>query len=345
MQGLSVINVSKSFGRVTALANISVEVQGGQTTCLLGPSGCGKSTLLNLIAGLDHPDAGELFWEGHSLSGIPPHRRNFGLMFQDYALFPHLNVFDNIAFGLRMAHLPDNQVRERVSALLDQVGLSGFESRDVNTLSGGEQQRVALARSLAPGPRLLMLDEPLGALDRSLREGLVQELRYLLRQDELTVIYVTHDQQEAFALADQVIVMNAGRVEQSGTPQQIYRQPASVFVARFLGLTNLLPCEVRLEENGWVAKSRIGDIALENGSSGNAVALLRSDAAVIGTERTGVFQGVVTGASFRGDVWRLEVVVQDTRLTFEFASYAEIPQPGSRIFFGLDAQKITLLTG
>lgn len=226
--------LTKAFGSLAAVADISFDLPAGQTLAILGPSGCGKSTLLALLAGLVRPDSGSVWWDGQPLDDTPTHQRNFGLMFQDYALFPHLNVADNVAFGL---HGPD---RHRAAAnMLARLDLAGFEKRDVQTLSGGEAQRVALARALAPRPRLLMLDEPLGALDRALREQLTAELRGLLGEFGQTAIYVTHDQQEAFGIADQLLVMQNGRAIQLADPETVYRHPATDWVRQFLGPARL----------------------------------------------------------------------------------------------------------
>jgi ABC-type Fe3+/spermidine/putrescine transport system ATPase subunit len=216
---LLVKDVHKSFGQTRALAGVSFDIQPGETLALLGPSGCGKSTLLNVIAGLETPDHGEVHWDGMPLAGMPAHKRGFGLMFQDYALFPHLSVARNVAFGLEVAKQERQAIESRVDEMLALVGLEDYAQREPDTLSGGEQQRVALARALAPGPRLLMLDEPLGALDRALREDLLKELRYILQQIHQTALYVTHDQEEAFSIADRVAVMRLGRTEQVGTPR------------------------------------------------------------------------------------------------------------------------------
>jgi ABC-type Fe3+/spermidine/putrescine transport system ATPase subunit len=232
---LSVRHLTKSLGEAFALSDVSFVVETGRTLAVLGPSGSGKSTLLSIIAGLASPDSGDVLWNDRSLREVPPHERGFGLMFQEYALFPHLNVRDNVAFGLK------GPGRERAASdMLARVGLAGFERRDVQTLSGGEQQRVALARALAPRPRLLMLDEPLGALDRALREQLSAELRRLLQDFDQTALYITHDQQEAFGVADEILVLNAGRVEQIGAPEAVYRSPATPFVSAFLGPARLV---------------------------------------------------------------------------------------------------------
>jgi ABC-type Fe3+/spermidine/putrescine transport system ATPase subunit len=216
---LEIRHLCKSYPDGWALHDVSFTVEEGENLCLLGPSGCGKTTLLRLIAGLETPDSGQVLVDGEDVTPVSPHLRGFGLMFQEYALFPHKDVFGNVAFGLQMQGLSRDPVTARVTEVLELVGLVGFERRDVNQLSGGERQRVALARSLAPQPRLLMLDEPLGALDRALRERLMDELPDILRRAGVTAITVTHDQEEAFALADRVVLMRAGRVVGGGLPE------------------------------------------------------------------------------------------------------------------------------
>ncbi len=216
-------------------------VQTGELLTLLGPSGCGKTTTLRMVAGFLQPDAGRIEIAGRPVERTPPHLRGIGIVFQDYALFPHLNVFDNVAFGPRMHGWSARRTRDRVRMLLRLVRLQGFEGRRVTTLSGGEQQRVALARALAPGPRLLLLDEPLSALDAGLRRSLREEIRRIQDELRLTTLYVTHDQEEALALSDRIAVMREGRIEQIGTPQEVYHRPANLFVAGFVGEANLLP--------------------------------------------------------------------------------------------------------
>jgi ABC-type Fe3+/spermidine/putrescine transport system ATPase subunit len=237
---LEVVDIRKNYAGKPLLQGVSFGVGAGETVCLLGPSGSGKSTLLRIIAGLELPDAGKILWDGEDMASIPVHRRNFGLMFQDYALLPHRSVAENVAFGLRMQALPRAEIQPRLAEALEKVHMTAFARRRVTDLSGGEQQRVALARALAPRPRLLMLDEPLGALDRTLREQLIEELHHLLQTTAIPAIYVTHDQEEAFALADRLVMLHDGRVEQIGSPAEVYGRPASAWAARFLGFNNLI---------------------------------------------------------------------------------------------------------
>lgn len=237
---LEVQYIFKTYEGDLLLNDISFKLEAGETICLLGPSGSGKSTLLRIIAGLEDLNSGSVLFNGIDLASTPAHLRDFGLVFQDYALFPHLNVNDNIAFGLRMRHIKQDEIAERVVTSLELVNMSGFGKREVTDLSGGEQQRVALARALATRPRLLMFDEPLGALDRSLREDLLNELRTILHQSKISAIYVTHDQEEAFTIADRVLILHDGKIIREGTPADVWADPQSAFVAGFLGLGNVM---------------------------------------------------------------------------------------------------------
>ncbi len=236
---LKLTGLVKSYGDIRAVDDVALELSAGETLALLGPSGCGKSTLLRLVAGLERGDAGRIFWQNEDITAQTPQQRGFGLVFQDYALFPHLNVVKNIAFGLVEQGWPRDKRRQRVKELLDLVGLTGYEKRRVQALSGGEQQRVALARALAPKPHLLLLDEPLSNLDLALREGLKQELRKLLAELKISAIYVTHDQSEAFTIAERIAVMRCGQIMQVAARDQLYQRPRSLWVARFLGHQNL----------------------------------------------------------------------------------------------------------
>lgn len=235
---LEVKQVYKQYQQLPLLEGITFIVKKKETICILGPSGGGKSTLLRIIAGLEQPDSGKIIWRGVDITDQPAHLRRFGFMFQDYALFPHMNVQENVAFGLQMQKLGQQEITQRVGEALEMVHMERFISRRVTDLSGGEQQRVALARTLAPRPNMLMLDEPLGALDRTLRAQLSAELRNLLHQIDIPVIYVTHDQDEAFSIADRVAILNQGHIIQSGTPAEVYTRPQSLWLASFLGLEN-----------------------------------------------------------------------------------------------------------
>jgi len=247
---LEVHNIFKSYKGRPLLNDISFSIAGGETICLLGASGSGKSTLLQIIAGLEEPDSGQILWDGIDLASTPAHLRDFGLVFQDYALFPHLDVYDNVAFGLKMRNFPTQGISERVVNSLVMVNLTGFEKRQVTDLSGGEQQRVALARALAIRPRLLMFDEPLGALDRALRADLLNELRMILHQTDIPAIYVTHDQEEAFTIADRVLILQNGEIIRQGTPVDVWANPGSTFVAGFLGLGNII-------EGTYIGRSKV----------------------------------------------------------------------------------------
>jgi putrescine transport system ATP-binding protein len=235
--------VSKRFGAITAVDNVDLVIERGELFALLGSSGCGKTTLLRLLAGFETPDAGRLIIDGQDMTGVPPHRRPINMMFQSYALFPHMNVAENVGYGLRREGLPKAEIAARVAAVLEQVRLSDYAARRPAQLSGGQRQRVALARALVKRPKLLLLDEPLAALDRKLREGTRFELVRLQEELGLTFVMVTHDQEEAMSMASRLAVMDLGRVVQVGTPHEVYERPRSRFVADFIGIANILPLD------------------------------------------------------------------------------------------------------
>jgi iron(III) transport system ATP-binding protein len=258
---LALKNISKRFDSTEAVAAVSLDVARGEFFGLLGPSGCGKTTTLRMIAGLENPDSGAIEFDGRDITILSPERRGFGMVFQNYALFPHLNVFENVAFGLRARHKPKPEIAKRVESALELVQLPGYERRRVDELSGGQQQRVAIARAIAIEPALLLFDEPLSNLDVALREETRSELRELVGRLGLTAVYVTHDQEEAFALCDRISVMVGGRILQTGEPRELYDHPAQISVARFLGRNNLIRV-MRLSSS----KSELGEFkTLEGG--------------------------------------------------------------------------------
>jgi ABC-type Fe3+/spermidine/putrescine transport system ATPase subunit len=319
---LEVIDIYKTYENKPLLKGISFSLEAGETISLLGASGSGKSTILRIIAGLEQAERGDVRWAGQSLANVPAHERNFGLMFQDYALFPHLDVFENIAFGLRngpgsriiipeaqrsgtgrMQNWNEDKIKLRVAEALKQVNLSTFGKRRVTELSGGEQQRVALARALAPHPRLLMLDEPLASLDRALREHLMEELRNILHHTGIPAIYVTHDQLEAFTIADKVILLHEGQVAQAGTAPEVFAKPANRWVASFLGLGNLV--------DGTVTSTGVdtpfGSVQIKTDlKPGQKVTLLLRPQAII-VESGETISGKVTDVVFRGQEFRIEL--------------------------------------
>jgi len=323
---LELRNITKRFDGKTILADIDLRVAEGEVLALLGPSGSGKSTLLSIVAGLETPDSGEVLWNGRDVTHTPPHQRGFGLMFQDYALFPHRNVYGNVAFGLQMAGLAEEQTASRVQAALELVGLQGFEHRDVNSLSGGEQQRVALARALAPQPQFLMLDEPLGSLDRALRTDLLGRLAEILRSQKLTSLYVTHDQEEAYAIADRVAILNAGWLAQVGSPEELYRQPNSEFVARFLGMRNLFRARVQAGE----VLTPFGKLPAAS-PAGEVTVLLRPDSLRLDRRGPHTLHGILQHKQFRGSQWLAQVDVEGTHLELELPSATPLPAMGTQV--------------
>lgn len=365
---LTITNISKTYTPATlVLQNINLSIAASEIVCLLGPSGCGKTTLLRIVAGLEQPDSGQLTLTGRDLKEIPVHQRNFGLMFQEFALFPHRTVAENVAFGLRMARQSRAQIQQRVQEVLALVNLAGYGDRSIFALSGGERQRVALARSLAPHPRLLMLDEPLGSLDRALREELMVELRTILKAVGVTALYVTHDQQEAFAVADRLVVMRQGQIEQIGAPPVIYNNPASAFVARFLGFHNLLPLE---QANGSSAlallRQQLQAVLPASASVGqrNTQLLLRPDAVrTLGRGATPataanllVVNGTIITLLFRGSTYQLTMrlgeEINAPHLRFDVPTFVingamrgglTDLQPGQPIWLHLDPAAVTVI--
>ena len=302
--------ISKSFDGETVLDHINLEIQNKEFITLLGPSGCGKTTILRIIGGFETPNEGDLFFDGKRINDIPPYQRQVNTVFQRYALFPHLNVFDNIAFGLRIQKCSDEQIKEKVKEMLALVNLRGFERRKVNTLSGGQQQRVAIARALVNQPKVLLLDEPLAALDLKLRKDMQNELKNIQHQTGITFIYVTHDQEEALSMSDTVVVMAHGKVQQIGTPTDIYNEPINAFVADFIGESNIVD-GVMLADYRVKLAGHIFD-CVDGGFEPNEpvdVVIRPEDVDVVPVDK-GMLSGLVTGVTFKGVHYEIIVDVK-----------------------------------
>lgn len=327
---LTITNVSQRYDEQPVLNDIDLTVQRGEILCLLGESGSGKTTLLRIIAGLETDYSGAVEFEDQSLRSVPVHQRNMGMVFQDFALFPHMNVQQNVAFGLRMAGMPRKQRDKRVAEVLELVGMETFAQRDVGQLSGGEQQRVALARSLAPEPALLLLDEPLGALDAGLKERLVVELRQIIKRVGLTAIYVTHDQTEAYAIADRIAILHDGQLAQIDTPQALYQRPQTAYVAQFLGLGNI------------VTAAALHGLDADVGTDGP---LLLHPLGVSIAE-SGTLSATVTALAYRGDHYRVTAELSSgERLRFKHdVTPGTVLEQGQGIRLHIDPEQVIELT-
>ncbi len=293
-------NISKSFDGEVVLDNISLDIHDNEFITLLGPSGCGKTTTLRIIGGFVYPDQGDVLFMGERINDVPPHKRNVNTVFQKYALFPHLNVFENVAFPLREKKVPKKEIKEKVDKMLSMVMLSGFAHRRVTSLSGGQQQRVAIARALVNEPKILLLDEPLGALDLKLRKDMQQELKKIQKSTGITFIFVTHDQEEALSMSDTIVVMSEGKIQQIGTPQDIYNEPVNAFVADFIGESNIVD-GVMLADYKVRFGGQVFD-CLDKGFAPNEPVdvVIRPEDVDIVKPAPCVLQGLVTSVTFMG---------------------------------------------
>lgn len=313
-------NISKIFpprggvGEVTAVNQVSLEIEKGELVTLLGPSGCGKTTTLRMIAGFEFPTTGQIILDGEEINAQPPHKRDMSMVFQSYAIFPHLNVFENIAYGLNVRHLPRPETTERVNRVLDLVHLGGYGDRAPNQLSGGQQQRVALARALVMEPKVLLMDEPLSNLDAKLREEMRTEIRRIQKTLNITSVYVTHDQIEAMTLSDKIVVMNEGIIEQIGTPSEIYRYPSSRFVAGFIGRANFIGGKVLEQNHNQMTAEIFGHTITLSGlresfNPGQSITLIVRPEMIDIYKSGGGFSGIIRRAVYLGNVIEYDVEI------------------------------------
>jgi len=359
---IAIRHLTKRFGAVTAVRDVSLEITRGSFTTLLGPSGCGKTTILRTLAGFYEADQGDIFFGERRMNDVPSHHRHAAMVFQDYALFPHMTVFENVAYGLKIGGVRGEGLRKRVERVLDDMGLAGLGDRMPGMISGGQQQRVALARALVMEPEILLLDEPLSNLDAKLRVTVRAELRQIQRRVGITTVYVTHDQEEALAISDRIAVMHQGEVVQYGTPWEIYYTPQSIFVADFVGTANFLRGRIREAEARWFTLEFGGRvIRVESPGQGlrpgeEAVLNIRPEAIQIASmppadPGSNVLEGVVRTHTFVGQWVRywVDVTLQPEAAPYEFV--VDVPDPRERgilegrVFLGLDPRKIHHLQG
>ena len=333
-------NITKSFDGEPVLKGINLDIYDNEFLTLLGPSGCGKTTLLRLIGGFETPDEGEVVFLGQVINDVPPHQRNVNTVFQKYALFPHLNVFENVAFPLREKKVPKDEIEKRVTEMLSLVALSGFERRNITSLSGGQQQRVAIARALIGQPQVLLLDEPLGALDLKLRKDMQVELKQIQKQTGITFIFVTHDQEEALSMSDTVVVMSEGKIHQIGTPIDIYNEPVNAFVADFIGESNILD-GFMLEDFRVTFSGQTFD-CLDKGFGYNEavdVVVRPEDVDIVSLEE-GQVAGVVTSVTFMGVHYEIIVDVGGFKWMIQTTDFVDV---GEHIGIKLDPDAIHIM--
>jgi putative spermidine/putrescine transport system ATP-binding protein len=350
MTFLTLTNIQKSFGPVKVVHDFNMAINKGEFISFLGPSGCGKTTILRMVAGFETPSGGSIVINDRDQSSLKPNQRNIGMVFQAYALFPNMNVFDNVAFGLKIAGKPQAEIRARVTEMLELIGLAHLGERYPYQLSGGQQQRVALARALAPKPQVLLLDEPLSALDAKIRVSLREEIRQIQQQLGITTVFVTHDQEEALSISDRVVVMNAGRADQIGTPFEIYNKPATRFVASFVGTLNLIEAKVVDPAANSVA---IGDLVVRlkdkvEAAAGSTVQLaMRPEAGSLNGSAKGdtTLSGPVVSSHFLGSVIRTRMNVAGNIVSFDMFNDPSITPPavGETVNLRIDADDLLVL--
>ena len=315
---LNIQNISKSFGETGVLDNLSLDIAKGRFVTLLGPSGCGKTTTIRIIAGLETPDSGSVILNGEDVTALPPDKRRVNTVFQNYALFPHLSVFGNIAYGLKIQKMPKDKIAEKVNEILDLVALKGYENRMESELSGGQRQRVAIARALVLNPEILLLDEPLGALDLQLRRQMQKELKAIQTRLGITFIYITHDQEEAMSMSDHIVLMNEGKIMQQGSPREIYKRPSTEFAASFLGEANILHGTL----NGNILTLNNDKVLCAGGKYNESTAISVRPSDIILTETKGfTLKGNVKSAVYTGSVLRVLLDCGEFTLTAELPGH------------------------
>ena len=319
-------NITKSFDGETVLNNISLDIYDNEFLTLLGPSGCGKTTLLRIISGFVQPDDGEVVFMGEDITDVPPHKRNVNTVFQKYALFPHLNVYENVAFPLREKKVPKDEIDKKVKEMLKLVMLSGFEKRNVTSLSGGQQQRVAIARALVNHPKVLLLDEPLSALDLKLRKDMQQELKNIQKSTGITFVFVTHDQEEALSMSDTIVVMSEGVIQQIGTPVDIYNEPENAFVADFIGESNII--DGIMVKDGEARFSGQSFSCLDKGFAPKEpvdIVIRPEDVDIVPVEK-GMLEGVVTSVTFMGVHYEIIVDVKGFKWMIQTTDFVDVDE-------------------
>ena len=332
--------ITKSYGKDTILDNLSLNIKKNEFLTLLGPSGCGKTTTLKIIAGFETADSGQVVFENNIINDIPPYERQLNTVFQKYALFPHMNVYENIAFGLKLKKMPKDIIDQKVKEMLKLVALEGYENRDIEALSGGQQQRVAIARALVNEPKVLLLDEPLGALDMKLRKEMQIELKKIQQKLGITFIFVTHDQEEALTMSDTIVVMNKGEIQQMGSPEDIYNEPANSFVAKFIGESNIVD-GIMLDDFKVEFGGRIFDCVDKGFEKNEAIeVVIRPEDFEMVKYENGMLKGTVTSIIFKGVHYEIEVKDENHTWILHNTKHAEI---GSKIGLSLDPESIHIM--
>ena len=333
-------NISISFDDEQIIDNMNLYIRDKEFITFLGPSGCGKTTTLRIIAGFLQPDSGEVIFDGKVINELPPHKRQLNTIFQRYALFPHLNVYENIAFGLRLTKTPEKEIKETVTEMLSLVNLKGFEKRNISSLSGGQQQRVAIARALAVKPKILLLDEPLGALDLKLRKDMQVELKNIQKRLGITFIYVTHDQEEALSMSDTIVVMNGGKIQQIGTPLDIYNEPKNAFVADFIGESNIIEGVMRADFWVEMAGNKFKCLDKGFGVDEEVDVVVRPEDVDIVKAEDGMISGKVTSITFKGVHYEIIVEIKGFKWMIQSTDYQEV---GSTIGLVIEPDAIHIM--